>query len=76
MTREEFVKRSYKPYMILYDTRLKEDVMLLAVDFETELMTLQLMHESEYKYDSKYNEFHEHIRFIQFKKKENKLKVL
>lgn len=40
MTREEFVKRSYKPYMILFNSRLQECVMLLAVDFESELMTL------------------------------------
>ena len=75
MDRIEFVKRSYKPYMILYNTRLKEDVMLLAVDFETELFTLQLLDNSEYEYSSKYYEFVEHIQFIEFKKKEVKLKI-
>lgn len=34
------------------------------------------MPESNFNYTSKYNEFQEHIKFIEFKKKEIKLKKL
>lgn len=76
MTREEFVKRSYKPYMTIYNSRLKEECMLLAVNFEAELFTLSVFDTSDYLAVSKYNEFDEHIKFCEIPKKQVKLKAV
>lgn len=63
MTREEMIKKHWKPYMtILYQDRgMKKPVecMLSAIDFDSEILTLTPFPDSSYEP----NEFCGHIQF-------------
>lgn len=74
MTREEMVKRSFKPYMILIFHDLGKDVemMLLAVNFDNEVFTLSPLDTGFYEDEA----IHVSISKVSFKKKETSLKVL
>ena len=55
MTREEMVKKAYKPYMVImykvrhYSEFKQIECLLVAVDFDNELMTLQPLEDGNFE---------------------------
>lgn len=74
MTREEMVKRSFKPYMILifHDRDKDVEMMLLAAHFDNEVFTLSPVDTDFYEDES----ITVSISKVSFPKKVTKMKVL
>lgn len=74
MTREEMVKRSFKPYMVLifHDRDKDVEMMLLAVNFDNEVFTLSPVYTDFYEDDA----ITVSISKVSFPKKSTKMKVL
>ncbi len=74
MTREEIVKRSFRPYMILifHDRDKDVEMMLLAVHFDNEVFTLAPFDTKTYEDES----INVSISKVSFPKRATKLKVI
>jgi len=75
MTREEMVKRSWKPYMeILYqEDRMREPVvcLLVGIDFDGEIMDLQPL-DDKYRHE----DFKANLKYCSVPKKVTEFKVV
>lgn len=74
MTREEMIKRSFRPYMIITynDRHGDKDMILVSADFENEVFTLRPLDIDRYEDE----DFQVSISKVSFKKKEKSLKII